>query len=131
VQLVLWLKIPITFCLTVQWPDIFGALILYPRSCEEFVDIFLSCGGAKPNKLMMFWFATVSWVLWITRNERVFQHKVLANPVYPLYRALSLMLQWRVLAKPKAQQSTDVVIKKFDEKLKLLAAAPGGRVGVG
>jgi hypothetical protein len=80
---------------------------------------------------MMFWFAAVSWVLWITRNERVFQHKVLANPVHPLYRALSLMLQWRVLAKPKAQQSTDVVIKKFDEKLKLLAAAPGGRVGVG
>jgi hypothetical protein len=33
----------------------------------------------------MFWFAAVSWVLWITRNERVFQHKLLANPVHPLY----------------------------------------------
>jgi hypothetical protein len=80
---------------------------------------------------MMFWFAVVSWVLWITRNERVFQHKVLDNPVHRLYRALSLMLQWRVLAKTKAQQSMDAVIKKFDEKLKLLAAAPGGRVGIG
>jgi hypothetical protein len=41
------------------------------------------------------------------------------------------MLQWRVLAKTKVRQSTDAVIKKFDEKLKMLAAAPGGRVGVG
>jgi hypothetical protein len=80
---------------------------------------------------MMFWFAAIFWVLWITRNERVFQHKVLANPVYPLYRALSLMLQWRVLAKTKALQSTDAVISRFDEKLKILAATPGGRVGVG
>jgi hypothetical protein len=38
------------------------------------------------------------------------------------------MLQWRVLAKTKALQSTDVVISKFDEKLKMVAAAPGGRV---
>jgi hypothetical protein len=80
---------------------------------------------------MIFWFAAVSWVLWITRNERVFQHKVLSNPIHPLYRALSLMLQWRVLAKTKTLQSTDAVIAKFDEKLKSLAATPGGRVGVG
>jgi hypothetical protein len=41
------------------------------------------------------------------------------------------MLQWRVLAKTKALQSTDAVIAKFDEKLKSLAATLGGRVGVG
>jgi hypothetical protein len=41
-----------------------------------------------------------------------------------------MMLQWRVLAKTKALQSTDAMISKFDEKLKILAATPGGRVGV-
>jgi hypothetical protein len=56
---------------------------------------------------------------------------VLANLVHPLYKALSLMLQWKVLAKLKAQQSTDAVIEKFDVKLKTLAHVPGVRAGVG
>jgi hypothetical protein len=101
----------------------FGKAVI-PISCEDFVDIFLSCGGAKPNKLMLFWFTAVSWVLWLTRSERVFQHKVLANPVHPLYRALSLMLQWKVLAKTKAQQSTEALIEKFNVKLKAMSEGP-------
>jgi hypothetical protein len=80
---------------------------------------------------MLFWFAAVSWVLWLIRNERVFQHKVLATPVHPLHRALSLMLQWKVLAKPKAQQSTDALIERLDVKLKAMSQVPGDRAGVG
>jgi hypothetical protein len=49
---------------------------------------------------------------------------MLANPIHPLYRALSLMLQWRVLAKTKA------VIERFDVKLKTLASVPRDRAGV-
>jgi hypothetical protein len=85
---------------------------LSPKSRDEFVEIFLSQGGNKSNKLVWYWFAVVVWDFWLTRNERIFQHKVLANPLLPLYRALSLMLQWKPQVKTKMLQGIEEIIKK-------------------
>jgi hypothetical protein len=88
-----------------------------PRNRDEFVEIFLSPGGRRGDHVMWFLFAAIAWSQWLTRNERVFQYKVLFNPVHPLYRAISLMLQWRPLVKAKRRDGTGVVIARLDAGL--------------
>jgi hypothetical protein len=75
-----------------------------PTCRDEFSDIFLTHGGDKSNSLWWFIAAAIFWSLWLTRNDRVFLHRVLSSPVYPLYRAVSLMLQWKPLAGSKHLQ---------------------------
>jgi hypothetical protein len=64
-----------------------------PRNRDEFVNIFVSKGRGSGNLITWFWGVAIMWVLWLVRNERVFQHKVLFIPATLIYRVVSLMLQ--------------------------------------
>jgi hypothetical protein len=55
--------------------------------------------------------------LWLVRNERVFQHKVLFNPATLVYRAISLMLQWLPLAARERREGLAVVVEKLKKCL--------------
>jgi hypothetical protein len=70
----------------------FGVL-LNPRLREEFTEHFLSHAGASVNKVVWFRFGAMVWSLWLTKNERVFQNKMLFNPLHPVYKAYYFMLQ--------------------------------------
>jgi hypothetical protein len=61
-----------------------------PAGREEFVTLFIL--GAEADMRQVWWFvaAGLFWALWLTRNECVFQHKVLSSPFQPIYRAISL-----------------------------------------
>jgi hypothetical protein len=102
-----------------------------PRSRDEFTELFLKKQGAEDNKITLFWFAAFAWTIWLTRNERVFQHKVLFKPSSPLYRAFSLMLQWKPLVVAKRLMATKVIISRFDDKLRELGREERDRAGVG
>jgi hypothetical protein len=91
-----------------------------PAGREEFVALFLL--GAETNARQVWWFvaARFFWALWLTRNERVFQHKVHSSPFQPIYRAISLLLQWRPLVWQKNLPKVEEAILKIEEKVRIL-----------
>jgi hypothetical protein len=105
--------------------DCFGSSCI-PRRRDEFLSIFLKQNASNDNHVVWFWMVAVAWALWITRNERIFQHKVLFNPIQPLYRALSLMLQWKLLFKSKRRAPTEEMIGLVDRKLRELRSVKSG-----
>ena len=101
-----------------------------PRSREEFNELFLSTSGKGKNAVVWFWFAALVWALWLTRNDRIFNKKVLMNPCVPLYKSLSLMQQWFPLVAVKRRQATEGIIAKLAQMLRE-CNAPSTRAGVG
>jgi hypothetical protein len=72
----------------------------------------------------------VFWSLWLTRNERIFQHKMSFSPFQTIYRAFSLMLQWKPLVGAKKLSRIEDMMLKLDSKIKELnpgRADDGGR----
>ena len=102
-----------------------------PRSRDEFIELFLRAPSNHNNSTVWFWFAALSWALWLTRNDRVFKFKVLMNPSSPLYRALSSMQQWRPLMVAKRLQAADEVTVKIARVLQEANKASSVRAGVG
>jgi hypothetical protein len=91
---------------------VFGASRL-PRNREEFIDLFVSKEKGSGNMVTWCREAVIMWVLWLIRNGRVFQHKVLFNPATPVYRVVSLLLQWSSLAARKKKEKTEAVVEKL------------------
>jgi hypothetical protein len=87
---------------------------------EEFVTLFLL--GAEADMRQVWWFVAAEffWALWLTRNERVFQHKVISSPFQPIYRAISLLLQWKPLVGQKKLPKVEEAILKIEEKVRSL-----------
>ena len=97
-----------------------------PRSRDEFTELYLVAGGKQANSITWFWFSAVAWSLWLIRNERVFQHKVLLNPLTPLYRAISLMLQWMPLVVPKRRAATEACVERIRRSVQEVGADQDG-----
>jgi hypothetical protein len=65
-------------------------------------------------------FAGMTWGLWITRNNWVFNNKLIKSPLQVVYRSLSLMQRWKVLLKEKECTSLDVFQAKIMLTLEVL-----------
>jgi hypothetical protein len=109
--------------------DCFGVGSI-PRTEDEFTDLFLKPAGAFSNKIVWFWFASFAWSLWLIRNDRIFNKKVLLKPISPLYKSLSLMQQWRPLVAAKRLRASEDIIAQISSALR---GHSGGavRAGVG
>jgi hypothetical protein len=91
-----------------------------PGCREDFFEIFLQPGGRKNNYVWWYVAAALFWSLWLTRNERIFQHKVPFTPFQPIYKAYSLMLLWKPLLGSKKLPAVEASMQKLDEKIKAL-----------
>jgi hypothetical protein len=80
------------------------------------MNIFLLSADFQMRQVWWFVAAGLFWALWLTRNERVFQHKVLVSPFQPIYGAISLMLQWKPLVGQKKLPKVKEAIQKIEEK---------------
>jgi hypothetical protein len=56
-------------------------------------------------------------VLWLTSNEQVFQHKVISSPFQPIYRAISLLLQWKPLVGQKNLPKVEEAIPLIEDRV--------------
>jgi hypothetical protein len=97
--------------------EVFGKSVS-PTRRDDFSDIFLRQGGDKYNSVWWFMAAAIFWSLWLTRNDRVFLRKVPSSLVYPLYKVVFLMLQWKPLVGSKHLQQIEEMVLKIETALK-------------
>jgi hypothetical protein len=64
-----------------------------------------SCGkGDSPKPLMIFLLAHICWSLWLTRNDYVFNNKVVQSPFVVIHRSMMFMQKWSILPKMKERE---------------------------
>ena len=98
---VVWENQLITSSFTVFWAifkEVFD-LETVPRSLKELSEVWLQGKGPLPIRLIMFLFAGLSWILWITRNKMAIEKIFPKMPADVLYAALSLLQKWTTLLK--------------------------------
>lgn len=81
-----------------------------PTSCEEFLLEFVDNRRGKIQKVLLFICAGALWTLWKTRNDLVFNKKVISTPMVVVYKTLMLIKTWRPLVKPKLSDMTNEMI---------------------
>lgn len=70
-----------------------------PTSLQSFSEMWLQGKGPLPKRLMMFLFAGLAWMLWVTRNKMMIEKRFPREPSDVLYAALSLVQRWLILLK--------------------------------
>ena len=57
------------------------------------------------------------WVLWKTRNDHVFDNKIVPNPTVVIHKMVSMLRQWSPMVKQKEKRQVDEAIAKMLEAL--------------
>lgn len=90
-------------CNCLGWPS-------SPTCCSSLLDdIVDGCQGKKQKKTLKIC-AGALWKIWKTRNDVVFNKKVLASPNVVIFKTLMLVKSWRSTLKPKLEPMADEVI---------------------
>ena len=50
------------------------------------------------------------WTLWKTRNDLVFNAKLVPTPVVVIHKTIALLSQWKILLKKKEQAKMELMI---------------------
>ncbi|KAG8072286.1 hypothetical protein GUJ93_ZPchr0006g43351 [Zizania palustris] len=69
-----------------------------PLSLRSFIDSHLMRGSATLKLVNVWVFSGCAWALWLQRNCFVFQNRISHNIMSILFRVLSLLKQWEMLA---------------------------------
>ena len=103
---------------TVVWiliKDVCG-LLRASTNCTDLVEILTHRKVTRFGSLFLFLCAGALWAIWKTRNDWVFEDKLLQNPVELIYKTRALLLSWKMLLRQKDWT-------KLDELLGALMAA--------
>ena len=91
----------------------------------------LGKSGSKNNRIAWALFGAISWALWITRNDLVFNRKVCSSPLVNLHKVISFFSQWKVLLPEKLKKGRDDLVEKLMLAAKNLQLLSFSRIGVG
>ena len=79
-----------------------------------------------PSNTPVVVFASWIWGIWLTRNDWVFENKLLKSPLQVVYRIISLLQRWRLIQRRKEEVCLEQLIKDLMTKLQQLR--PSGRL---
>ena len=88
-----------------------------PASLGDFQDDFLGGPGDKDNRLTIFLFAGVSWALWRTRNDWVFDDLLVKHPNQIVHRAFGFLQYWCRLSTKGARTKMEELLTKLHAEL--------------
>lgn len=71
-----------------------------PTNLQQFLE-FSRGVEDTPKSKMIFLLACICWSLWLTRNEYVFQNKVITSPNVVVHRSIIFLQKWSLLLKEK------------------------------
>jgi len=79
----------------------------------------LNSGELERHKSFNFFvLASVAWSIWKTRNDWVFNNKLIKSPKSIAYKVLALMKQWKKMLKTKDQKVLEDALLKLQEGLR-------------
>jgi hypothetical protein len=61
-----------------------------------FVEDFMFAGGDKRNGKMIFMFGAICWMLWLNRNDLVFNNTIISSPKALIFKFLSFLQHWMI-----------------------------------
>ena len=57
------------------------------------------------------------WTLWKSRNDVVFNDKIMASPSVVIHKTIMLLKRWRPLLKPKSKVVAETIFEKLHQGL--------------
>jgi hypothetical protein len=84
-----------------------------PTSLDDFQARVLGAPGEKGNKLLIFLLAGVSWALWRTRNDWVFDDFLVNHPKQIAHRAFGFLQYWCPLSTKEARTRAEELSSKL------------------
>jgi hypothetical protein len=90
-----------------------------PTSMTSFQDM-LNAGEVENSKSANFFvLASVAWSVWKTRNDWVFNNRLIKSPKALAYQVLALLQQWKKILKMKDQEVMEDTLMKLQEGLRM------------
>jgi hypothetical protein len=87
-----------------------------PSSFDHFFASMLKPDNNSHNTLSWMFLATVSWQLWLTRNDMIFRDKLIGSPLTIIYRVISLLQHWKILVRAKDVSGLEFVTSSLLEE---------------
>jgi hypothetical protein len=63
--------------------------VSFPKFVVDFTENYLLESGEKGNQILIFLFGAISWTLWLTRNDCVFNDKLFSSPTSVIFKLIS------------------------------------------
>lgn len=70
---------------------------------------FIQCNGGKKNSKWITLFVACFWVLWLVRNDWVFNNKLIADISHLPHKVVSFLNQWRLLETAQLRGELDAL----------------------
>jgi len=97
---------PLAIFLWTFFRECLGCDVVATSCLSLFLEIVEKSRGKK-QMLIIFLSAGALWSLWKSRNNLVFNEKVMASPVVLIHKMLMLIKSWRPLLKTKMKPTAD------------------------
>ena len=81
-----------------------------PKMFGELLENILLNRKGRVRQLFLFMCAGALWTLWKTRNDLVFNAKLVPTPVVVIHKTIALLSQWKILLKKKEQAKMELMI---------------------
>jgi len=100
---------PVALFLWVFLKQTFG-WAAYPSSFGALMENLLLNNKGRVRHLYLFLCAGALWTLWKTRNDLVFNAKIVPAPVVVIHKTIALLTQWKILLKKKDRAKMELMI---------------------
>uniref|UniRef100_J3L6R6 Reverse transcriptase zinc-binding domain-containing protein n=1 Tax=Oryza brachyantha TaxID=4533 RepID=J3L6R6_ORYBR len=100
---------------------------LAPNDLEMFFYLVVDRRTDKQSRVVLMLLGACCWSVWLIRNDMVFREKLVSSPCIIIYRVVSFLSQWRVLAKEDEEDQLETMKTKLLDGVKNLRPRSRGR----
>lgn len=84
-----------------------------PVFCADIFERLLKDKAARSRRLLLFICAGAMWAIWKTRNDMVFNDKLVASPTVVVHKMMGQLKYWKPMQKRIDAEKTEESINKI------------------